>query len=136
MLTNQEHGLVDRLTDGDEAVIGQDRGLGRADGGGDALALFDVVSDTAVTVIQAVVFEEDAGVLGEGPQRPVQGGKGLAVNRVRVGRGYHVGAGRMDLRVDGEGCLVQRPGASQNGAGMVDEDQVRARICLKLIRTG
>jgi hypothetical protein len=42
-----------------------------------------------------------------------------------VGRGHHVGAGVVDPRVDGEGGPVHRPGALDDVAVVVAEDEVR-----------
>ena len=80
-----------------------------AEGVGDALALLGVEHHAGVVVEQAVVLVEGAGVLGEGVEQAAQRRQRLAVERVGVGGGDHVGAGGVDLGVDGEGGLVERP---------------------------
>ena len=65
MVMNQQRASSTRVADGEQAVVAQDGRLVVAEGVGDALALLDVEHDAGVVVEQAVVLEEDAGVLGE-----------------------------------------------------------------------
>ena len=41
-----------------------------------------------------------------------------------MGGGDHVGSGGVDLGVDGEGCGIERPGALDDGALVVDQQEI------------
>ena len=109
-------------------MVLQDGRLAAAQSGRDALALVELRHHSAVAVEDDVVFVEGAGVLGQRAQRAAQRRERLAVHRVAVGRGHHVGAGRVDLGVDGERGPVQEGTlAVDDVAVRVHPDQVRGR---------
>jgi hypothetical protein len=117
------------LADGQDAVVLQDHRLLRAQGLGDLLALAGVQHHAGELLEQGVVVIEGGRVLGQGIQQPAQGRPGLAVQRVRVGGGDHVGPRLVQLGMDGEGGAVQ-PGRDlgrrlDDLAGMADQHQVR-----------
>ena len=90
-----------------------------------SLAGLDLEHDRAAVLgDQRVVVVEDAGVLRERGERDAERAERLAVRRVRVGGGDHVGAGRVDRRVQHERRPVDRLGAVHDVALVVDEDQV------------
>ena len=128
MVTYQKTVSSTRVADGEQAVVAQDRGLVVAEGVGDALALLGIVDhDAGVVVEQDVVLEEDARVLGERIERAAEGRERLAVHGVGVGGGDDVGSGGVDLRVDGERRLVDRPVALDDLALVVDAGSGRRR---------
>ena len=102
--------LVDRVPDGQQPVVAEDDGLVVAERVGDALALLDVEHHAGVVVEERVVLVEGADVLGDRVERAAERRPRLAVDRVRVGGGHHVGPGGVDLGVDGEGGPVDRHG--------------------------
>ena len=96
----------------------------RAERVGEAFALLEIEHDAGVVVEHRVVAVEGARVLGQGIERTAQGRPRLAVHGVGVGGRHDVGAGGMDLRVDGEGGGVDRPVAVDHLAAVVDQDEV------------
>ena len=118
------HRFVDRVPDGEQPVVAQDRGLVVAERVGDALALLGVEHDAGVVVEQRVVVVERADVLGQRVEEPAERRPRLAVHRVRVGGRDHVGPGGVDLRVDRERGAVDRRVALDDLALVVDQDQV------------
>ena len=72
-----------------------------------------------------VIFEERAGVLGDGVERAAERGPRLAVDRVRVGGRDDVGPGGVHGGVDGEGRRVHRAVALDHLARVAHEDQIR-----------
>ncbi len=120
-----ERGLVDGLADGEQAVVLVDGGLAVGELRGELAAGFDVEHDgTTLLGDDVVILVEDAGVLGERRQRDAERAERLAVRRVRMRSGDHVGAGGMDGCVDDERGSVDRLGAVDDVAVVVDEDQV------------
>src|SRR5665213_989154 len=117
--------LVDRVAHGHEPMVAQDGCLVVSQGMGDALALLDVHHHAGVVVEHGVVVVEGAHVLGDGVEGPSEGGPRLAVYGVGVGRGNDVGAGGVDLGVDGECRDVDRLVPVHDLALVVDQDQVR-----------
>ena len=83
-----------------------------------------VEHDAGVVVEHHVVAVERARVLGERIERAAQRRPRLAVHRVGVRGGHHVGAGGVDLRVDHERGRVHRPGALDDLAPVVHEQEV------------
>jgi hypothetical protein len=71
-----------------------------------------------------MVAVEGAGVLRQGIEGAAQRRPRLAVDGVGVGGRHHVGAGGVDLRVDGEGGGVDRPVAHDDLAAVVDQNEV------------
>ena len=120
-------GLVHRVADGEKPVVAKDDSLVVAEGGGDALALFGVDHHAGVVVEEPVVLVEGADVLGDGVESAAQAGPRLAVDRVGVGGGHHVGPGRVDLGVDGEGGPVDGAVAFHDLALGIDADEVGDR---------
>ena len=76
---------------------------------GNPLPLLDVEDHAGVVVEHGVVVVEGTDVLGDRIEGAPEGGPRLPVDRMGVGGSDHVGTGRMDLRVDGEGGAVDRP---------------------------
>ena len=77
-----------------------------------------------VVAEERVVAVEGTGVLCQGVEQPPQRRPGLAVHGVGMGGGHDVRSRRVDLGVDREGRGVHRPGALDDGASVVDQDEV------------
>ena len=89
-----------------------------------ALAFLGIEHDPGVVVEHRMIPVEGARVLRQGIERPAQRRPGLAVDGVGVGGRHDVGAGGMDLRVDGEGGGVDRPVALDDLAAVVHQEEV------------
>ena len=72
-----------------------------------------------------MVLEEDAGVLGEGVELSAERRKGLAVDRVGVGRGDDVRTRGVNGRVDHEGRSIDRALTVDHLAVVIHQDQIR-----------
>ena len=72
-----------------------------------------------------MILVERARVLRERVEQAAQARPRLAVQRVGVRRGDHVGAGLVHLAVNGEGSLVQRVATLHDVAVVVHQQQVR-----------
>ena len=105
-------------------MVAEDGGLVVPEGVGDPLPLLEVEHHPGVVVEDGVVLVEGAHVLGDGVEQPGQRRPRLAVDRVGVGGGDHVGAGGVDLRVDDEGGGVDRHVALDHLPLVVDQDEV------------
>ena len=117
-------------------MVAQDDRLVLAQGVADALALLDVEHHAGVVVEQGVVAVERARVLGQRVEQATQRREGLAVDRVGVGRGLHVGAGGVDLGVDGEGGGVDRVSPSTTSPWWLTRMRSDALIRLKSMANG
>jgi len=115
------HAARPRSGDREQAVVAQDDGL-RSPSAWAMRFPSSVSSTTREVVEQRMVLVEGADVLvmvrAVCPWRP-----GLAVDRMGVGGGDHVGPGRVDLRVDGEGGGVDWLVALDDVAQMVHADE-------------
>ena len=131
-----EQRLIDGVADGDEAVVGEHGGLVATHRVGDAPTLLDVVGDASVAVVEAVVVEEDAGVLGDGPQAAAEARERLAVNRVR--RAAEMTSGRAwctcEWMANAAALTGQVP--STTLPSWSTQMRSRTRICLKLMPKG
>ena len=123
-MNHQAASSTDR-PDGEQAVVLEDGALGRPHGGPDAIPFVGVEDHAVELVVQPVVLVEVAGVLGDGVELAPQGRPGLAVGRMRVGGGDHVGTGGVDPGVDGEGGPVERALTLDDLALVIDEEEVR-----------
>jgi hypothetical protein len=90
----------------------------------DPLPLLPIQYDSSKVIIDSMAAPESQRVLRHHVQLPTKDGEGLAVDGVGVAGGVDVGAGLVDLRVDGEGGGVDGLVALDDLAVFVDEDQV------------
>ena len=118
------HRGIDRVADCEQTVVAEDHGFVLAERRGHPLALLGIEDDARVVVEEAVIVEERARVLGERIEPPTERRPRLAVDRMRVRRRDDVGARRVHLRVDHERGPVHPRVALDDGAVVVDADQV------------
>ena len=118
-------GLVDRLADGEQAVVAQDRGLAVTRERGRCACPPSVEDDARVVVEEHVVVIEGAGVLGDRVEEATERRPRFAVHRVAMRRCVHIGTGGVDLAVDRKGRSIDDVIALDDLAVMVHEQQVR-----------
>ena len=131
------HRGVDGVADGEQAVVAEDHGLVVAERRADALALLEVEHHAGEVVEERVVLEERARVLGDRIEQAAERRPRLAVQRVRVRGGDHVGTRRVHLRVDRErGAVHQRVALDHRRRVWSTQIRSDTRMCLKFIPNG
>ena len=124
-----ERGLVDRLADGEDAVVLEQQRLLVAQRARQRPALLGVVHDAREVVEDRVVAVERARVLTERLEQPTGGRPRAAAPGVGVRDRDDVGTRPVDLGVDRERRRVHRAVTGEQVAVEVDEQQVgRAEV--------
>ena len=112
--------------DGQQAMVGQDDGLGVAEGGGEPLALLGIGRRRRCSRRRRHGPRRTRtrpGSAAPGADRAWTGPDPTSNGTVR--RGDDVRPGGVDTRMDGEGGPVHRPLAFDDLTGVIDQDQVR-----------
>jgi hypothetical protein len=89
-------GRFDRRSNRQQTVVLQNDGLLRSQRFGDLSPLLPLQHDAGERIKQRVVFIEGAGVLGQRIEQTAERRPGLAIGRVRMGRGDHLRMRGMD----------------------------------------
>ena len=132
-----ERSLVDRLSDGEQAVVLVDRCFAGGEGGRQLLAGVDVEHHrSALGADHGVVLVEHATSWVSGSSGMPSETERLAVHRVRVRRGDDVGSRPVDRRVDHERRPVERGVALDDLALVVHEQQIARPHLPKLFPNG
>jgi hypothetical protein len=92
---------------------------------GNAFAFGRLIDHARKVGEERVIFVESASILGDGIEQALERGPSLAVERMRMGRGNHIGACAVDLGVNGKGGTVDRVFSLDHFAAIVHQDQVR-----------
>ena len=125
---------VDRLRDGQQAVILQDDRLAVPERLGDAFALLAVQHHAAEVVIDGVRLPEPQCVLRHHVQLAPKHAERLPVHRVCVACRVHVGPCFVDLRVYRERRRVDGLVSDHHFAVFIHEDQVRHADLAEVLR--
>src|ERR1700735_1119451 len=117
-------GFLDGLTDSDQSMIPQNRGLILSEGLGDSLALRGFVNHASELGEQSVIFIERAGILGDGIEQTSERGPRFSIQRMRVCSGNHIGTSSVHSRMDGKRCAIDGVFCLYNFAVMIHQNQV------------
>ena len=128
MVMNHHAASSTGVADREQSMVAEDDCLVVAERMCETLPFLQIEHDAGVVVEEAVVLVEGADVLGERFELATQRGPGLPVHRVGVRSGHDVGPGRVHLRVDHEGRLVDRLVALDDVAVVVDQNEIETRM--------
>lgn len=120
-----EGGLIDAISDSQEAMVLQDNRLAPTERFCYPRALVRVNNNTTKVAIHAVALVEPERILSDHLQLPPKHAKSLAMNRMRVAGGVDIRPGLVDGTVDGEGRSVDGLAALRDPALLIDQDQIR-----------
>jgi len=120
-----EGGCIHALAHGEQAVVLVDGGLALQEVVGEGMAGRLLQHHlAAIGLDQAVVVVEGAAVLRDRIEPLAQAGEGLAVGRMGMGRGDHLGTTGVDGGMQHEGGPIDRPIADHHLTGVIHEQQV------------
>ncbi len=116
--------FVDRVANGEQAVIAKDGRLLRAEGASNAVAFGSFLDNPRIIVEDDMIFIKSASILRERIEQATECGPRFTVERVGVGGGNHVGTRGVDARVNGKGGEIDFRGAFDDIATVIHKDKI------------